>query len=482
MTAMPLPKSAWPSATAIAAAVRRREQGADAAVRASLARLADNRANMNAFVHVDGDAALAEAATVAAGIGRGDADLPLAGVPVGVKDILNVAGMPTRWGSRSMAQTPPAQKDTVAVARLRKAGAVIVGKTATTEFAHAMMGYSAAHGLTRNPWDAGATCGGSSAGAGAAVAAGLVPLALATDAGASTRLPAACCGVVGLKPTLGRIPHDLVPEGFANFIHLGLIARAVEDIALALDALSGPHAADAHSIAVPPPQSMAALAAGADWAGKRLLVVLRAGNKKLAEDVRAATTAAMQVFAGLGLTVQVHDGEIENPEPTWRCLQQSNWAARFAAQLASQESLLEPSLVQGIREGLAYSGLDLQRALYKRTEIFRRTQTLFEGADFILTPVASRGPLDAEHPVLAPISIEGEEVGDMRREWTPYLSWFDLTGHPAISLPAGADADGRPLGVQLVAPWYAEGALLSLALAFQQARPWGSPSAGGGAR
>jgi aspartyl-tRNA(Asn)/glutamyl-tRNA(Gln) amidotransferase subunit A len=475
MTAMSLSKSAPPSAGVIAAAVRRGDQSADAALRTSLAMLADDRANMNAFVHVDGDAALAEAATVATAITKGGAHLPLAGVPIGVKDILNVAGMPTRWGSRSMAQTPPAQKDTVAVARLRQAGAVIVGKTATTEFAHAMMGYSAAHGLTRNPWDSRATCGGSSAGAGAAVAAGLVPLALATDAGASTRLPAACCGVIGLKPTLGRIPHDLVPEGFANFIHLGLIAREVGDVALALDALSGPHAADPHAIALPPPQSVAALASRPDWAGKRLLIVLHAGNKKLAADVRAATDTAMQVFAGLGLTVRVYDGEIENPEPTWRCLQQSNWAARFASQLASQENLLEPSLVQGIREGLSYSGLDLQRALYKRTEIFRRTQALFDGADFILTPVASRGPLDAEHPVLAPISIESEEVGDMRREWTPYLSWFDLTGHPAISLPAGLDAAGRPLGVQLVAPWYAEGALLALAQAFQQARPWGIP-------
>ncbi|MBP7065030.1 amidase [Ferrovibrio sp.] len=436
---------------------------------AALERIADDRAGINAFVHVDGAAALAAAAKLDA---EGDASLPLFGLPVGVKDILNVAGMPTRWGSRSMAQAAPAAKDTIAVARLRAAGAVIVGKTSTTEFAHAMMGYSAAHGLTRNPWNPAVTCGGSSAGAGAAVAAGQVPLALATDAGASTRLPAACCGVVGLKPTLGRIPHDLVPEGFANFIHLGLIAREVEIIAQALDALSGPLDADPHSIGLPAPAAMAALGQPMDWQGKRLLVILKAGNQHLAEDVRVATMQAVEAFKALGMQVSLHDGEIENAEPVWRILQQSNWAARFAAQFKELENVLEPSLVAGIREGLGYSGLELQRALYRRTEIFRRTQALFAGADFILTPVGSRGPLPADHPVLAPIAVDGVEVGDMRREWTPYLSWFDLTGHPAISLPCGTDHAGAPLGVQLVAPWYAEAPLLALAKAYQGRKPW----------
>jgi len=439
-------------------------------VAAALARIADDSAGINAFVHVDAEAALAAAEAL-------DADpqkqlLPLAGLPVGVKDILNVAGMPTRWGSRIMAKAAPAAKDTIAVARLRAAGAIIIGKTSTTEFAHAMMGYSQAHGLTRNPWNAAVTCGGSSAGAGAAVAAGLIPLALATDAGASTRLPAACCGVVGLKPTLGRIPHDLVPEGFANFIHLGLIARDVPTIAKALDALSGPIAADPHSIGLAAPDCMAALNKPTDWAGKRLLVILQGGNKRLAEDVRVATLEAVESFKAMGMQVRLYEGEIENAEPTWRILQQSNWAARFAAQLSEVETQLEPSLVTGIREALGYSGLDLQRALYRRTEIFRRTQGLFADADFILTPVGSRGPIDAEHPVLAPISIEGEEVGDMRREWTPYLSWFDLTGHPAISLPCGTDRAGAPLGIQVVAPWYAEANLLALSRAYQQARPW----------
>ncbi len=184
---------------------------------------------------------------------------PLAGVPVSVKDILDVAGLPTRWGSPLIADAKPAVADIAAVVRLRAAGAVIVGKTTTSEFAHSPLGVSPLTGVTRNPWAPDLTCGGSSAGAGVAVAAGLTPIALATDAGCSTRLPAACTGVYGLKPTLGRIAHDRVPEAFANFIHLGLIAAHVRDLALALDVVAGPQRNDPHSWFQDAPNAVAGL-------------------------------------------------------------------------------------------------------------------------------------------------------------------------------------------------------------------------------
>jgi aspartyl-tRNA(Asn)/glutamyl-tRNA(Gln) amidotransferase subunit A len=159
-----------------------------------------------------------------------------------------------------MADAKPAAADIAAVACLRAAGAIIIGKTTTTEFAHSPLGTSPLTGVTRNPWAPELTCGGSSAGAGVAVAAGLTPIALATDAGCSTRLPAACTGIYGLKPTLGRIPHDRVPEAFGNFIHLGLLAAHVGDLALALDAVAGPHRSDPHSLQHPMPDALAGLA------------------------------------------------------------------------------------------------------------------------------------------------------------------------------------------------------------------------------
>lgn len=174
---------------------------------------------------------------------RGDAVGALHGVPVSVKDIINTAGIPTTWGSLTMADNVP-NVDAVAVERLKRAGAVIIGKTTTPEFAHKLLTDAPLFGTTRNPWNLDCTPGGSSGGSAVAVAAGLGPLSLATDAGASTRLPAACTGIVGFKPTLGVVPHNQVPDGFNNFIHLGVMSRTVRDAALMTDVLAGPHPAD----------------------------------------------------------------------------------------------------------------------------------------------------------------------------------------------------------------------------------------------
>ena len=212
----------FPDATTLAREHRGGQRDPRATVRAILQRVHVLQERLNAFAAIDDEGANARAAELADAIACGKDTGPLAGVPVCVKDILDVAGLPTRWGSRLMAQAPPAKSDIAAVARLRAAGAVVIGKTTTTEFAHSPLGFSPLTGLTRNPWAPGLTCGGSSAGAGVAVATGLSSLSLATDAGCSTRLPAACTGIFGIKPTLGTAPHDRVPEAFANFIHLGI--------------------------------------------------------------------------------------------------------------------------------------------------------------------------------------------------------------------------------------------------------------------
>ena len=197
-----------------------------------------------------------------------------------------------RAGARLlMADAPPAKADVAAVARLRAAGAVVIGKTTTTEFAHSLLGVSPLTGLTRNPWAPALTCGGSSAGAGVSVATGVAPLALATDAGCSTRLPAACTGVYGLKPTLGAAPHDRVPEAFANFIHLGLLAGSVRDLARGLDAIAGPYAGDPYSLMRPPPNASAGLDQPV-LAGARVLLWMTTGNARVAAEMADATRAA----------------------------------------------------------------------------------------------------------------------------------------------------------------------------------------------
>ncbi|ARQ02076.1 amidase [Pseudorhodoplanes sinuspersici] len=434
----------------------------------TLDRCERSQSELNAFARIDRDGALATARKLDAGEQSGK----LAGIPISVKDILNVGGLPTHWGSRLMQDAAPAAADTVAVARLRAAGAVIIGKSTTTEFAHTMMGSSPHTGLTVNPWNADITCGGSSCGGGVSVAAGLVRMALTTDAGASTRLPAACTGVLGLKPTLGRIPHDLVPEGFANFIHLGAITRNVADMALALEAMAGPASSDPHSLAVPPIDTSRINAQAGNLAGKRIGLLMQVGNARISRTMTDTIRRVAKSFEDFGASVAEIDWTIDNPEPTWRILQQSNWAARLGKTIDEVESKIEPSLTEGVRIGLSYSGQDLQGALNRRTAIFRHVQKLFEGFDFLLTPVMSREPLDALHKPLDPISIDGEVVGDMRREWTPYLNLFDLSGHPAISVPAGLSDSGVPLAFQLVAPWYAEERLLSAVAFYEQQHPW----------
>jgi aspartyl-tRNA(Asn)/glutamyl-tRNA(Gln) amidotransferase subunit A len=452
----------WMPAAEMARRVRAGELRAAEAVEACLATIEALQPRLNAFVTVCADEARAQAEAIDQARAAGAKLGPLAGVPVSVKDILNTKGVRTAWGSRLMEGNVPAA-DAVAVQRLREAGAVIIGKTTTPEFAYKLLTDSPISGVTRNPWNPALTPGGSSGGSAVAVAAGMGPLSLATDAGASTRLPAACCGVVGLKPTLGRVPHNQVPDAFNNFIHLGLMARSVEDCALMLEAIAGPHPSDPYSLGGNEEKATGSLRI--EW--RPLL-----GNTLLDSEVRQQCEAALAELAAAGATVRTVDEPFENAEPHWRVLQQSNWAARYFAKLAEIEAKIEPGFAEGIRGGGAYTGQQLLAATVKRTEYFRKVQGWFESCDLVATPTMSRPPLEATHRVDQPITINGQEAGDMRFAWAPYLNVFNLTGHPAITVPAGFTREGLPVGLQLVARWHAEGDLFRAAAALERARPW----------
>lgn len=458
------------SATAIAHAVRSGRVRAADVVAACLDRIERAQPTLNAYATVARETALAAATDLDARIAAGERLGPLAGVPVSVKDIVNTAGIRTMWGSRMMETNVP-DADAVAVARLKAAGAIVVGKTTTPEFAFKLLTDSPVTGVTRNPWDPSRSPGGSSGGSAVAVAAGLGPIALATDAGASTRLPAACCGILGLKPTLGRIPHNQAPDAFNNFIHLGLMAGNVADLRLGLAATAGAHPSDPYSLRVPALDAPATDALP-DLRGKRIGWRPLLGNDALDPEVREACRATLAAFAARGATIVEMDDAVENAEPAWRILQQSNWAARYFAKLDEVKDRLDPGFVEGIRQGGAYSGQQLLAATYKRTAFYRQVQGWFQKIDFLATPTMSRTALAADHRVDQPITIDGRPAGDMRVAWAPYLNLFNLTGHPAISVPAGRAADGLPIGLQLVGPWYAEEALLGLAAILEADRPW----------
>ncbi|NQU69216.1 MAG: amidase [Rhodospirillales bacterium] len=435
-----------------------------------LARIEASRETLNAFITVMDDTARRDARRADDAAAKGQSLGPLHGVPISVKDLINIKGLPTTFGSQLMTDNI-APADAVSVARLKAAGAVIVGKTTTPDNAHKLLTDAPLFGITRNPWDLDLTPGGSSGGSAAAVAAGIGPISLATDAGASTRLPAACTGVVGLKPTLGLVPHNQVPDGFQNFIHLGIFSRTITDCALTLGVLAGEHGSDPLSMGVPTGEFMSGLS-NASVKGLRFAFRPLLGNEILAAEVRAACEKAAGVFEKLGGVVTQIDEAFENAEPTWRVLQQSNWAVRFGKDMEENADRMDSSLVEGIREGLSYSGPDLQRAMYGRTRLFRAVQAWFGDTDFVLTPTISRRPLKASHKALDPIEIDGQDVGDMRRSWCPYLNLFNLTGHPAISIPCGWTDDGLPIGLQIIGRWFADADLLAVAAAFEAAQPW----------
>lgn len=463
--------TAFPSARELAARVRRGECSVVALVRETLARIAEAQPVVNAFATVCEKEALEAAERADAMLRRGESVGPLHGVPVSVKDILNTAGVKTAWGSRLMAGNVP-EADAVAVARLKRAGAILIGKTTTSEFAHKLMTDSPLNGVTRNPWNLDRTPGGSSGGSAVAVAAGLGPLSLATDAGASTRLPAACTGIVGLKPTLGLVPHNQVPDGFNNFIHLGVMARSVADAALMLDVIAGPDASDPHSLGVAAPRASDALAQPLPLEGLRIAWRPFCGNTLLDRHIRRLIEDVLAALSSAGAVVREDTRPIDNAEPSWRILQQSNWAARFGAKLDEVADRLDPSFVEGIRAALAYTGQDLLQATYRRTQFFRTVQAWFRDADFVVTPTMSRPPLAVDHAALEPIEIDGQPAGDMRVSWTPYLNLFDLTGHPGVSVPCGMTPDGLPAGLQIVGPWYGDADVLRLAARIEEIVGW----------
>jgi aspartyl-tRNA(Asn)/glutamyl-tRNA(Gln) amidotransferase subunit A len=453
-----------PTAAELARRIAAGELSASEALEECLLRIERLQPSLSPFVTVCADEARKSAAEIDRARTSGAKLGPLAGVPVSVKDILNTKGIRTAWGSRLMENNIP-DADHIAVRRLKDAGAVIVGKTTTPEFAYKLLTDSPLSGVTRNPWNPQLTPGGSSGGSAVAVATGMGPLSLATDAGASTRLPAACCGILGLKPTLGRVPHNQVPDGFNNFIHLGVMARTVADAELMLHAISGPHSSDPFSLLNETPAARNVSELKIQW--RPLL-----GNTLLDDEVRALCEEALKVLIAEGAEFREINEAVESAEPAWRVLQQSNWAARYFARIDEVESRLERGFAEGIRAGGAYSGQQLLGATVKRTQFFRTVQGWFERCDIVATPTMSRPPLEASHRLDQPITVNGQPAGDMRVAWAPYLNVFNLTGHPALSVPAGFTRAGLPVGLQLVARWHAEADLFSLARTLERERPW----------
>ncbi len=449
------------SVTDAAAAIRERRISPVALGEAVLVGIARTQGTLNAFVTVNADGARAAAREAEAAVMRGDTLGPLHGVPFTVKDLTWTRGVRTTMGSLLFERFVP-EEDAVPVARLRAAGAILVGKTTTPEFGHKPFTESPVSGLSRNPWSLSHTPGGSSGGAAAAVAAGLGPLALGTDGGGSIRIPAACCGIVGLKPTLGRVPHIHAPDLFANNSFIGPMTRTVADARLTMTVIEGPDARDPYAVAAPALSARKSLRVG--WAP-------RVGNTLLDDEVEAMTAEAVQA---IGCAIEPVELDFVAEEEAFLVMLQASLAARLGPRLAAERSRLSASLVETIERGLSRSAAEVRDAAQRRSALYRKVVALFERIDVLATPtISAPAPVTGLDP-FAPFAV-GKGIGaagHIRATWYPYTYPFNLTGHPALTVPAGRTRAGLPVGLQLAGRWHEDHLLLDLAQRLETARPW----------
>jgi aspartyl-tRNA(Asn)/glutamyl-tRNA(Gln) amidotransferase subunit A len=426
-----------------------------ALVESSLARIAALDSGVNAWAHLDPEGALAAAAQSGARQRSGRRLGPLDGVPVGVKDNLFVADLPARWGSRFFRDFVP-DRDDIVVERLRAAGAIIIGKTTTPEFALSGRTFSPLSGHTRNPLDPRLTPGGSSGGAVASVAAGMVPLGIATDAGGSTRLPASYTGLFGLRPSNGRVARRYgFPPMALDFQAVGLIAATLEDLVLLYAAVSGPDPRDPSSQRLPPAQ---------DVAPDR---VLRIGWFVGVDDepVDAATAASVQEvterLAGLGCRVEgcPPPYELEAVRDVWGVISAAGvarMAARFPERWAAEASeALRAPAARGLAMGAAEYVEALDRLAALRADISAR----WGGFDALVMPSAASPAWPAEEEF--PREIDGR-AGSARSQ-NIFATWVNAAGLPGLSIPGRPHPDGRPVGIQLVGRFGDEAVLFEVA-------------------
>ncbi len=458
-------------AAELATMVRNREISPVEVMSATLARIVESQPVLNAFITVAAEAAMTDAREAERAVMRGARLGSLHGVPLAVKDLVPTAGLRTSWGSLIFKDHVP-DADAVVVARLKHAGAILVGKTTTPEFGQQCLTEAPLFGRTRNAWRGDRSSGGSSGGSAVAVAAGLVPIAVATDGGGSTRIPAACNGVVGFKQGLGVVPQEFAQDGFGNTSYITPMTRTVLDTALMLDVMAGPDSRDPLTVGRDKPDFAGAARTDGSLSGLRIGWRPRLGNTAVGREVLAACEAALAALAGLGADIAELTAPFENPERVWFVVNGAYRRAQFGHHLERHRDIMCPTFVRQMDRIASCSAAELYDAIFERTRIYRHVQSWFAACDVVATPTLSRAAVPIDQDFFGPIEIDGEPVDNIRAAWYPYTMPFNLTGNPAVSLPAGFDSAGLPLAIQLVAPVGGDAALLRLAAAFERARPW----------
>jgi aspartyl-tRNA(Asn)/glutamyl-tRNA(Gln) amidotransferase subunit A len=432
---------------------------------ACLARIDAVDRDLNAFCLVDPDAAVEQARASERRWHAGSPAGPVDGVPTAIKDIFLTRGWPTLRGSRLVDPAQRWEEDAPSTARLREAGAVLLGKTTTPEFAWKGVTDSPLTGVTRNPWDPARTAGGSSGGAAVAVAAGMVPLATGTDGGGSVRIPASFCGIFTIKPTYGLVP--LFPASpFGTLAHAGPMTWTVEDAALMLDVMARPDSRDWSQL--PPPARPLSGNLDGGVAGLKVAYSPTLGFAHPDPEVERLVREAVAVLDDLGAHVEEVDPPISDPVEAFHVLWFTGVAKVLSGYPADRRGEVEPALQEVAALGESYSAMDYLDATAERMALGIAMGRFHDTYDLLLTPTM---PIPAfEAGVEVP-------VGSSERRWTswtPYSYPFNLTQQPAASVPCGLTSQRLPVGLQIIGARHADALVMTAAKAFQDARPWRS--------
>lgn len=461
----------WLSATELAALIRRRKVSPVEVIEGVLDRIARLNARLTAYVTVTADEARRAARAAERALGRRRATLgPLHGVPFSVKDLVVTKGVRTTFGTRLFADHVPTE-DAPMVARLKAAGAIMVGKTNTPTLGWLGATHNLLFGATRNPWRLDRTPGGSSGGASAAVAAGLAPIAVGTDGGGSIRIPASFAGIFGHKPSYGRIP-TYPPSGAWSLSHIGPMTRTVADAALVMQVCAGPDERDPYSLPRDGVDYVRAIRGGVK--GLRVAYAEDLGNLTAVDpEVRQAAARAARAFREFGCRVEVVAPRWPSPSDCWYEIFCGGLSTKLLPYRDRPDDI-EPGLYAMMGATAAHPPSRYVQAWFDRLAWWQHPRAFFDRYDLLLTPTVACPPfaLGLDHPG----EVAGKAVTPYG--WIPYTYPFNLTGQPAASVPCGFTRDGLPIGLQIVGRRFDDATVLRAAAAFERARPWANARPG----
>ena len=464
-------------AVELAELIRRRVLSPVEVTRAVLERIERLNPRLGAYVLVHAERALGEARAAERAVMAGQRLSSLHGVPISIKDNLWTAGERSTYGSRLMAEFV-APEDAPSVAGLRAAGAIFIGRTNLPEFAWRGSTDNPLFGESRNPWDLTRTPGGSTGGGAAAVAAGLAPLALGSDGAGSIRIPASFCGLVGLKPTFGRVPIYPAAGGNELVAHVCPLARTVRDAALMMNAIARHDRRDAFALpddgvdylrkcseSLPVVRGNAQVRSG--YGPVRIAWSPDLGYAPVEPETREIAEAAARAFSELGLTVEEASPDLGDPSVILKALYGGAQAGAHAARSAEQKAKMDPELVRYAEASAGLSVVDYLRAVGARQALTDALRRFFERYDLLLTPTLSLPAFPLG--IVGPSEVAGRDVTHLG--WTLCYP-FNYSGQPAVSVPAGWTASGLPVGLQIVGRRLEDALVLRAAAAFEALRPW----------